>query len=81
MIITVQFFSYFKELAGCGRHVQTLPEGASLSQLLDSLLLQFPKLQPFHKSTLVAVGVEYQSLDYELHDGDEVSLFPPVQGG
>jgi molybdopterin converting factor small subunit len=32
-------------------------------------------------STLIAVGVEYQSRDYVLKDGDEVSLFPPVQGG
>ena len=32
-------------------------------------------------STLLAVGVEYQTRDYVLQPGDEVSLFPPVQGG
>ncbi|HZQ47864.1 MAG TPA: MoaD/ThiS family protein, partial [Verrucomicrobiae bacterium] len=26
-------------------------------------------------------GVEYQPRDYVLKPGDEVSLFPPVQGG
>ncbi len=81
MQVTVQFFSYFKELTGCSRHTETLSAGATLAQLVDSLNLQFPKLQPFRKSTLVAVGLEYQSLEYELRDGDEVSLFPPVQGG
>ena len=30
---------------------------------------------------LVAVGVDYQKPDYLLKEGDEVSLFPPVQGG
>jgi molybdopterin converting factor small subunit len=30
---------------------------------------------------LVAVGVEYQGPEYVLKPGDEVSLFPPVQGG
>jgi molybdopterin converting factor small subunit len=30
---------------------------------------------------LVAVGVDYQAGDYVLAPGDEVSLFPPVQGG
>jgi molybdopterin converting factor small subunit len=30
---------------------------------------------------LLAVGVEYQPRSYVLKDGDEVSLFPPVQGG
>jgi molybdopterin converting factor small subunit len=33
------------------------------------------------KSALAAVGVDYQGGDYPLADGDEVSLFPPVQGG
>jgi molybdopterin converting factor small subunit len=30
---------------------------------------------------LLAVGVDYQDRKYILQDGDEVSLFPPVQGG
>jgi molybdopterin converting factor small subunit len=30
---------------------------------------------------LIAVGVDYQKGDYVLKEGDEVSLFPPVQGG
>jgi molybdopterin converting factor small subunit len=33
------------------------------------------------KSILAAVGVDYQTGDYKLNHGDEVSLFPPVQGG
>ena len=41
----------------------------------------FPKLAAMKKSTLLAVGVDYQPRDYVLQDGDEVSLFPPVQGG
>ena len=32
-------------------------------------------------STLIAVGVDYQGPSYRLGAGDEVSLFPPVQGG
>jgi len=32
-------------------------------------------------STLKAVGVDYQSEEFPLNDGDEISLFPPVQGG
>ena len=33
------------------------------------------------KSALMAVGVDYQHRGYVLKAGDEVSLFPPVQGG
>ncbi|HMJ66207.1 MAG TPA: MoaD/ThiS family protein [Candidatus Binatia bacterium] len=30
---------------------------------------------------LVGVGLEYAARDYQLREGDQVSLFPPVQGG
>jgi molybdopterin converting factor small subunit len=33
------------------------------------------------KSMLIAVGLDYQPRNYVLQPGDEVSLFPPVQGG
>ena len=40
-----------------------------------------PKIRPLERSMLKAVGVEYQDVNYRLREGDEVSLFPPVQGG
>ncbi len=52
-----------------------------LGALHDQLMVKFPKLAPMKKSTLLAVGVDYQPREYLLQDGDEVSLFPPVQGG
>lgn len=55
--------------------------GSTLGDLLDRLHARFPMVAAMQKSTLVAVGVEYQPRDYVLKDGDEVSLFPPVQGG
>ena len=39
------------------------------------------KLAEARNSTLKAVGLDYQDDDFVLSDGDEVSLFPPVQGG
>ena len=47
----------------------------------DQIMARFPKLAAMKKSTLIAVGVDYQLRDFVLKDGDEVSLFPPVQGG
>jgi molybdopterin converting factor small subunit len=49
--------------------------------LHEQLAMRFPKIGALRKSTLLAVGVDYQPRDYILKDGDEVSLFPPVQGG
>ena len=81
MEVSVQFYSYFKELTGCAQANETLPEGSTLGALHDQLMASFPKLGAMRKSTLIAVGVDYQPRDYVLKNGDEVSLFPPVQGG
>ena len=81
MKIRVQFFSYFKDLTGCEETVESFSDGATLGALHDKLMTEFPKLAAMKKSTFIAVGVDYQPRDYVLQDGDEVSLFPPVQGG
>jgi len=81
MQVSVQFYSYFKDLAGCPQANETLPEGCTLGTLHEQLMTKFPKLEAMKKSTLIAVGVDYQTRDYILKDRDEVSLFPPVQGG
>jgi molybdopterin converting factor small subunit len=81
MKVTVSFYSYFKEITGAETLTETLPEGATLEALFARLAERFPTLEAMKKSTLMAVGVEYQHREYVLREGDEVSLFPPVQGG
>lgn len=81
MKIEIQFFSYFKDAAGCERTTEDLPEGATVGQLMQRIHARFPKLAAAARSTLVAVGLEYAPPDHRLKAGDEVSLFPPVQGG
>ena len=81
MRVSVCFYSYFKELTGCAQWTGELPEGSTIADLLQKTFAQFPGLEPMKNSMLVAVGVEYASRDCELKSGDEVSLFPPVQGG
>ena len=81
MRITVAFYSYFKDLAGCALVTEELPEESRVSDLLKALADRFPRFAEMQKSMLVAVGVEYQDRNHVLKPGDEVSLFPPVQGG
>jgi molybdopterin converting factor small subunit len=81
MQVTIQFFSYLKELTRCAQTTETVVAGTMLGALHDQLMVKFPQLAPMKKSTLLAVGVDYQPREYLLQDGDEVSLFPPVQGG
>jgi len=79
--IRVHFYSYCKELTGSASVVENVEPGSRIENLLQKLFVHFPKLVPVQKSLLVAVGVDYQGADYILQEGDEVSLFPPVQGG
>ena len=81
MNVNVLFHSYFKELAGTPQTVEPLPPGATLGELHERLMARFPKLAPMRNSTLLAVGLEYQPKTRVLEEGDEISLFPPVQGG
>lgn len=81
MTVRVQFWSYFKDLTGCAQTSEELPSGATVGDLVQRLQARFPKLTAMRNSTLIAVGVEYQGRDFVLKEGDEVSLFPPVQGG
>jgi molybdopterin converting factor small subunit len=81
MEIKVHFYSYFKDLTGCPETLVPVAEQATINDLLAKLFLDFPKLVPMQKSMLIAVGLDYQPKTYQLNIGDEVSLFPPVQGG
>jgi molybdopterin converting factor small subunit len=81
MNVTVRFYSYFKDLAKCESLVESVENGATIGDLLEKVFERLPQLRAMQKSMLVAVGVEYQPRDYTLNAGDEVSLFPPVQGG
>ena len=81
MRIKVTFYSYFKELAGTETVSFDCTESCLLGELVTQVHDRFPKLKSMDRSTLIAVGLEYQDPSYCLQPGDEVSLFPPVQGG
>jgi MoaD family protein len=81
MVVAVHFYSYFKDLTGVAQATEEVAAGTTIGDLLERLFARFPKLSAMQKSMLVAVGVDYQPKSYALKEGDEVSLFPPVQGG
>ena len=81
MEITIHFYSYFRDLTGCGQTTVSVLPGGTIADLLKQVMARFPRLGAMQNSTLTAVGLEYQGRGYVLKEGDEVSLFPPVQGG
>jgi len=81
MQITVSFYSYFRDWTGAAEATETVEANSTIADLLKQLFKRFPKLEAMQNSMLVAVGLEYAGRDYQLQEGDQVSLFPPVQGG
>jgi molybdopterin converting factor small subunit len=79
--VRVRFYSFFKDLTGQEQIDKTLPDGSRIADLLELLFADFPELAGMRRSILIAVGVDYQKPAHLLQEGDEVSLFPPVQGG
>jgi molybdopterin converting factor subunit 1 len=79
--VQVLFFGAARDTAG---HEQVEMELARASRAADAfaqVLALFPSLQRFGRSLLFAVNQEYASADREIHDGDELAVFPPVSGG
>lgn len=79
MLIKVRLFAtlrnYVPEVAiGATLEVE-LPDAASLADLIA----HYPF--PADLVKLAYVNGIYQEVDFILHDGDEVGLFPPVGGG
>jgi molybdopterin converting factor small subunit len=58
-----------------------LRDDSRVSDLLENIYAKFPALRAHDKSILVSAGVEFIDRDYQLKDGDEIAIMPPVQGG
>jgi molybdopterin synthase catalytic subunit/molybdopterin converting factor small subunit len=79
--VTVQFFSFLRQVAAQNELTLELPDGATVADALTLLHERFPRLKDAGKTTLVAVGVEFAKPADKLRDGDVLSLMPPLQGG
>jgi molybdopterin synthase catalytic subunit len=79
MQVRVLFFGVLKDLLSSGGEALTVPEGTTVSQLLERLRARGG--HPVWSALAVAVNQEYASGTAVLSEGDEVALLPPVSGG
>jgi len=80
MQVRVLFFGILKDIAGKASDEVSLPEGATVRDLL-SHYAQDAKLKGILGSIAVALNQEYAAPTAGLRDRDEVGLLPPVSGG
>jgi len=79
MQIRVLFFGMLKDLAGRASDSLSLPEDATLGDVLRHYHQAIP--QDLIASLAMSVNQEYAGPDVRLKPGDEVALLPPVSGG
>jgi MoaE-MoaD fusion protein len=80
MRVRVLFFGMLKDLAGKASDEVSLPEGATVGDLL-SHYAHDAKLKGMMGSIAVALNQEYAPATAPLREHDEVGLLPPVSGG
>ena len=81
MRIRARLFATYREQAGLDRLELSVPEGATVARAVEQLLAECAPLPRDFRPYLIAVNEEFANLDYPLHDGDEVAMYPPVSGG
>jgi molybdopterin converting factor subunit 1 len=79
MQVRVLFFGVLKDLLSSSGEAVTLPEGATVAQLMEQL--RNGGAHPVWAALAVAVNREYAAASAVLQEGDEVALLPPVSGG
>ena len=77
----VLFFGAARDAAGHHEVDLTLVGPTDAADAFEQLLRIYPELRRFGRSLLFAVNQEYAPRERQVHDGDELALFPPVSGG
>ena len=81
MRVQVLFFGMLKELAGLGSDSLTLPDSATLGDVIRHYEGRIPRLKEMAGSIAMSVNREYAGPECKLKAGDEIGLLPPVSGG
>ena len=81
MTVRAEFYSRLKEIVGASTLEIALPDKATVSDLIQQLLSEYPKLRDFQNSMLFGIGADFVEKNHALCDGDIIAIMPPVQGG
>lgn len=81
MKLRVLFFSVLRDITDTDEITFELPAGSTMADLVAQIESRWPKLADWQNSLLLALDQTYVKRDAVLHEGGEVAIMPPVQGG
>ena len=81
MIINLKLFAAARQAVDQELLELELADGATITDLKNELVKQFPQFESMREHLLVAVDAEYAKEDQVLMPDQEVALIPPGSGG
>lgn len=81
MKVRTRLFAGLHQLVGERVVTLEVPVGATAATLRDELGERYPQVRDLLPNVVCAVAEDYVSMEYELREGDDVALIPPVSGG
>jgi molybdopterin converting factor small subunit len=79
--VNVKLFAGLQALVGKPAVELALPPGATIGQLRDKMVEEYPVLEAFISTLVCSVNEEMVEPDHVLADGEKVELIPPIAGG
>jgi molybdopterin synthase catalytic subunit len=79
--VQVRLFASLRQAVGEAKLVRSLPAGATVAELVQGLIAEYPRMPAAAGAIYASVNRVYAGQDTILQQGDEVGLFPPVSGG
>ena len=81
IVVQVKLFASLRQAVGVGTMSRSLPVGATVADLVQQLVAEYPRLPAAAGAIYAAINRAYAGDGTVLRDGDEVAFFPPVSGG
>ncbi len=81
MSIRILFFASLADITGMREANLNSADFSNANSVFDKFAVDFPSLEKYRSSVLIAKNSEFTGPDSPVKDGDEIAFFPPVSGG
>jgi sulfur-carrier protein len=81
MSIRVLFFASLADITGVREASLDSAEFTDVNSIFNKFASEFPALEKYRDSVLLAQNSEFARPATPVKDGDEIAFFPPVSGG
>lgn len=79
--VKVKLFAVYQEVYKQEEISLNIPKKSQVKDILKIIIQEKPSLKNWENITKLAVNLEFVTPDFEVKDGDEIALIPPVSGG